>query len=210
MTYVTLPVSSRWHHGRAGNLLKSPWETVRKLTRLKPRETSLLQRYDGHIGRPSPLPVTAVVADDRSRRATRDRAAAYRRPVLSVASTKLHHGTATQHTPISRHSPVDWTSRHIGMVRHAQIGRLVRAKRPTDYAYVTCQSLRIVQNPVQNNVASVLVIRCDRMHGRYFYKTSSGRYRVVVKAVTWWERDGEIPESVRDSESVVSAQWFSW
>jgi len=136
MIYIPLSVFDRWHCERAGGRLKSPWEIVRKLTQLKPRETSLVQRPDGHIGRPSPLPVAVAVAGDRSS----NRAAAYRRSIVSIASTKLHHG-CSHNTPIPWHSLVDWTSRHIGMVRHAQIGRLVRAKRPTDYAYVTCQSL---------------------------------------------------------------------
>lgn len=184
--YVPMPVSNRWHRERAGSL-KSPWETVRKLTQLKSRETSLVLRLDGHIGRPSPLPVAVAVAGDRSSHGSITLPPAggpwfpSHRPG-SITVQPQHSHPVTLHRGLDE-SPywrgatcADWATgpgqaSDRLRLRHVSI-TLIRLKFRTK----GCRQCSY------NTVWSTCIACILRKH-------PFRRYRVVVKAVTWWGRD---------------------
>lgn len=104
------------------------------------------------------------------------------------------------HQPLSQ---LDWTSRHIGTTwTCADWTPLVRAKCPTDYAYVMCQSFRSVfkvssnkkkMSRIGSDVSSpkVLfrhgVIACGEDLG-WITKASRQTRMFAVRAMSWWEK----------------------
>lgn len=163
---------------------------------------SLVQRHGGHIGRPSPLPVVVPVIEVTAS----DRAAAFRQPAVAIASTKLHHGYS-RNTPIPWHS-LSWTGwvailawcdmRRLGGWSGPSVRRITPTSRVnhSDTFKISCRKCR-------NVLLRYGVIACT---GKVLLWNAHPRRTSRRDVVRARQRD----PSVRDSESVVSAQWFSW